>query len=112
MAPAVAPGSGPPVWVSWSPSTPSGQDVSCSEEEIPPESPFCCRKGNLFQGLRVGSYLTFRNGLSEETHMLTKQESLLEKDTQIQSRRAREPRELAPNLRFYGNGVSFWVVSG
>ena len=26
-------------WVSWSPSTPSGQDVSCSEEEIPPESP-------------------------------------------------------------------------
>ena len=44
--------------------------------------------------------------------MLTKQESLLEKDTQVQSRRAREPKELAPNLRFYGNGVSFWVVSG
>ena len=39
MAPVVATGSGPSV-VSWPLSAPSGQDVSCSEEEIPPESPF------------------------------------------------------------------------
>ena len=30
-----------------------------------------------FQGLRVGSCLTLGNELSKETHMLTKQETLL-----------------------------------
>ena len=34
---------------------------------------YCCRKENLFQGPRVGSYLTHRKELSEETHVLTKQ---------------------------------------
>ena len=33
----------------------------------------CCRKGDPFQGLRVGSCLTLGNELSKETHMLTKQ---------------------------------------
>ena len=37
----------------------------------------CCRKGDLFQGLKLGSSLTLRNELSEETHVLTKQEILL-----------------------------------
>ena len=28
----------------------------------------CCRKGDPFQGLKLGSCLTLGNGLSEETH--------------------------------------------
>ena len=38
----------------------------------------CCRKRDRpFPGPKCGSYLTFRNELSEETHVLTKQETLL-----------------------------------
>ena len=40
---------------------------------------FCCRKGDPFQNPSVGSHLTPRNELSEETHVLTKQETLLER---------------------------------
>ena len=29
---------------------------------------FCCRKGDPFQGLKLGSCLTLGNELSEETH--------------------------------------------
>ena len=32
----------------------------------------CCRKGDPFQGVKLGSYLTLRNELFEETHVLTK----------------------------------------
>ena len=31
----------------------------------------CCRKGDPFQGMKVGSCLTLGNELSEETHVLT-----------------------------------------
>ena len=41
--------------------------------------PKCCRKGDSFQGPKVGSYLTLGNELSEETHVLTRQEILLGK---------------------------------
>ena len=37
----------------------------------------CCRKGDPFQGPKLGSYLTLGNELSKETHVLTKQEILL-----------------------------------
>ena len=37
----------------------------------------CCRKGDPFQGPKLGSCLTLGNELSEETHVLTKQEILL-----------------------------------
>ena len=40
---------------------------------------FCCRKGNPFYDLRVGSYLTLGNELSKETHVLTKQEIFIQK---------------------------------
>ena len=53
------------------------------------------RKGGSFRGLRWGSCLTRRNGLSEETHTLTKQENC----------------HVAHSLRLYGHWVSFWVVS-
>ena len=55
----------------------------------------CCRKGDPFQGLKLGSCLTLRNELSEETHVLTKQEILLEKGTWVESSRVREPRRTA-----------------
>ena len=38
-------------------------------------------KGNPFQGPKLGSCLTLRNELSEETHVLTKQETLLGRGT-------------------------------
>ena len=55
----------------------------------------CCRKGDPFQGLKLGSCLTLGNELSEETHLLTKQEVLLGKGTQVESSRVREPRRTA-----------------
>ena len=55
----------------------------------------CCRKGDPFQGPKLGSCLTLRNELSEETHVLTKQEILLGKGTWVESSRVREPRRTA-----------------
>ena len=76
----------------------------------------CCRKGDPFQGLRVGSCLTLGNELSEETHMLTKQETLLGRHA---GQRAGGYRNLggllchvACSLGFYGDGIIFRVVSG
>ena len=56
---------------------------------------FCCRKGDPFQGPKLGSCLTLGNELSEETYLLTKQEILLGKGTLMDSSRAREPRRTA-----------------
>ena len=42
-----------------------------------------------FQGLKLGSCLTLGNELSEETHMLTKQEILLGKGAQVENCYAR-----------------------
>ena len=42
------------------------------------------------QGLKLGSGLTLGNELSEETHVLTKQEILLGKGTRVESSRVRE----------------------
>ena len=47
----------------------------------------CWRKGDPFQGLKLGSCLMVGNELSEETHVLTKQEILLRKGTQVESKR-------------------------
>ena len=60
-----------------------------------PEYWSCYRKGDPFQGLKLGSCLTLRNELSEETHMLTKQEILLGKSVWVESSRVREPRRTA-----------------
>ena len=74
----------------------------------------CCRKRDPFQGPKLGSCLTLGNELSEETHVLIKQEILLGKGTQVESRRVREPRRtalpLAHSLGFYGDGISFRVA--
>nr|XP_058894612.1 uncharacterized protein LOC131741594 [Kogia breviceps] len=46
---------------------------------------YCCRKGGPFQGPRVGACLTLGNELSEETHVLTKQETSLGRGDQAES---------------------------
>ena len=53
------------------------------------------QEGEPFQGLKLGSCLTLRNELSEETHVLKKQEILLGKGAQVESRRVREPKRTA-----------------
>ena len=55
----------------------------------------CCRKGDPFQGPNLGSCLTLGNELSEETHVLTKQEIFLGKGTRVESHRVMEPRRTA-----------------
>ena len=52
----------------------------------------CCRKVDSFQGLKLGSCLTLRNELSEEIHVLTKQDILWGRCAQEESSRVREPR--------------------
>ena len=52
----------------------------------------CCRKVDPLQGPKLGFCLTLRDELSKETHVLTKQEILLGKGTQVESSRVREPR--------------------
>ena len=75
---------------------------------------FCCRKGDPFQGPKLGSCLALRNELSEEIYVLTKQETSLGKGTRVESRRVREPRRAALPVahRFYDDGINFWVVFG
>ena len=53
--------------------------MSVSAKKNPTRVAICCRKVNPFQGLKLGSCLTFGNELSEETHVLTKKETLLGK---------------------------------
>ena len=51
-----------------------------------------CRKGNPFQGPVMGSCLMLGNELSEETHVLTKQATLLGRGARAESSRVRGPR--------------------
>ena len=68
--------------------TPVGVGRDCAKSD-------CCRKGDPFQGPKLGSCLTLGNELSKETHVLTNQEILLGKGTQVESRRVRERRRTA-----------------
>ena len=74
------------------------------------------QEGRPFQGPKLGSCLTLGNELSEETHLLTKEEILLGKGTRVESSRVRERRRTALpcglQSRFYGDGTSFQVVFG
>ena len=54
---------------------------------------------------KLGFGLTLGNELSEETHVLTKQETLLGKGAWVESRRVREPRRTALPL-----GSGFMVM--
>ena len=70
-----------------------GLGRSCGEGKGYPLQYSCCRKRDPFQGLKLGSSL--RNELSEETHLLTKQEILLGKGTWLASSKVRGPRRTA-----------------
>ena len=59
----------------------------------------CCRKGDPFQGLKLGSWLSVGNELSEETHVVTQQEILLGKGALVETSRVREPRRTALQSR-------------
>ena len=52
----------------------------------------CCVNRDPIWGLTVGSCLTLGNELSEETHVLTAQETLLGRGARAESSRVREPR--------------------
>ena len=69
--------------------------TSVSAKKNPTSVATCCRKGDPFQGLKLGSCLTLGNELYEETRVLTKQEILLGKGTCVESSRVREPRRTA-----------------
>ena len=71
-----------------------GYERTEEEEEVLPD-----------QGLKLGSGLTLGNELSKETHVLTKQEILLGKGAQAESRRGREPRRNA-----LPHGLQSWVL--
>ena len=76
------------------------------------KGPKCCRKGVPFQRPKGSSCLILRNELSKETHVQIKQETLLGWATQVESSRVRESKRTARSLGFYGDGISFQVVSG
>ena len=42
--------------------------ISVSAKKSPARVALCCRMGDLFQGLKLGSCLTLGNELSKETH--------------------------------------------
>ena len=65
----------------------------------------CGRKGDPFQGPKLGSCLTLKNELSKETQVLTKQEILLGKGTRVESSRVREPRRTV-----LPHGSQSWVL--
>ena len=66
---------------------------------------YCCRKADPFQGPKLGSCLMVGNELSEETHVLTEQETLLGKGTRVESSRVREPKRTA-----LPHGPQCWVL--
>ena len=90
--------------------------MSVTVKKNPTRVTICCRKRDPFQSPRVGSCLTLGNELSKETHVLTKQETLLGRSAWVERSRVGEPRRTAlphaHSLRFYGNGISFWGVFG
>ena len=69
--------------------------MSVSVKKSPSRVAICCRKRDPFQGPKLGSCLTLGNELSEEAHVLTKQEILLGKGTRVESSRVRKPRRSA-----------------
>ena len=74
------------------PEYPEWSGCQFQRRRVPTRIAICCRKVDPFQGLKLGSCLTLGNELSEEIHVLTKQETLLGKGTQVESSRVREPK--------------------
>ena len=92
--PVAAAGSGP-LAGKLAPEYPELSGCQSQRRRVPARVAICCRKKEPFQGPKLGSCLTLGNELSEETHVLTKQEILLGKGAQVESSRVREPRKTA-----------------
>ena len=92
--PVAATGSGP-LAGKLAPEYPEWSGCQSQQRRIPTRVAICCRKGDPFQAPKLGSRLTLRDELSEGTHVLTKQEILMGKGTQVESRRVREHGRLA-----------------
>ena len=58
--------------------------MSVAVKKSPTRGAICFRKEDPFQSLKLGSCLTLRNELSEETHVLVKQDILLGKGTRVE----------------------------
>ena len=92
--PVAAAGSGP-LAGKLAPEYPEWSGCQSQRRRVPTRVAICCRKADPFQGPKLGSCLTPGNELSEETHVLTKQEILSGKGTRVESSRVREPRRTA-----------------
>ena len=84
--PVAAAGSGP-LAGKLSPEDPKWSGCQSQGRRVPARVAICRRKGDPFQGPKLGSCLTLGNELSQETHVLTKQEILLGKGTRVESSR-------------------------
>ena len=89
--PVAATGSGP-LAGKLAPEYPEWSGCQSQRRRVPARVAICCRKVDPFQGLKLGSCLTLGNELSKETYVLTKQEILLGKGTQVESSKVRKPR--------------------
>ena len=87
----MAAGSGP-LAGKLAPEYPEWSGCQFQRRRVPTRIAICCRKVDPFQGLKLGSCLTLRDELSEETHVLTKQAILSGMGTGLESSRVREPR--------------------
>ena len=77
------------------PEYPEWSGCQSQRRRVPARVAICCRKADPFQSPKLGSCLALRNELSEETHVLTKQEILLGKGARVESSRVRKPRRTA-----------------
>ena len=73
--------------------------VRCQSQRrrVPARVAICYRKGDPFQGPKLGSCLTLGNELSEETRA-DKARDFIGQGTWVESSRVREPRRTAPGF--------------
>ena len=110
--PVAAAGSGP-LAGKLAPEYPEWLGCQSQRKRVPARVTICCRKADPFQGPKLGSCLTLGYELSEETHVLTKQEILLGKGTRVESSRVRKPRRTAlPRGSHCPVLWWFWEVDG
>ena len=91
--PVAAAGSGPSAG-QLAPEYPEWSECQSQRRRVPTRVAICCRKGDPFQGPKLGSCLTLGNELSKETHT-DKARDLIGKGTRVEGRRVREPGRTA-----------------
>ena len=103
--PFAAAGSGP-LKGKLAPEYPKWSGCQSQRRRVPDRVAICCRKGDS----KLGSCLIFGNELSKEAHVLTKQEVLLGKGTQVKSSRVREPKSLS-RVQLFCNHMDYSLPS-